>query len=173
MLLRSIVVGTAVATLMSASPLRAETSILARAGGWEAFGGTTSKGRSVCGMSQATADGRYFGVKWFDGLDTLVLQLKWRNWDILDGAQQVLTMVFDGYKPWYVTAMGVHFADGDAGLEFTINKEEVEEFASEFRNAGTLRLQFARGKAKEWVVSLAGTNAVSESFRRCTRKLKV
>ena len=153
------------------SALHAETSTIARAGNWEAFGGTTTKGRGVCGVSQTTGDGKYFGVKWFSGYDTFTLQLGWKEWNIEDGSKQDIVMIMDSNPPWRATATGFHFEDKDAGLEFTINKSEIDNFTREFRTSAALRMQYPGGNATDWVISLAGTGAVSDALQNCLRKL--
>ncbi len=171
MRLRLIAAAATSVALLVAVPLRADTSILARAGNWEAFGGTTTQGKPVCGVSQTMDDGRYVGVKFFNGDDTFTLQIGWKQWRINDGDKQAIHMTLDSNALWKATATGFHFNDGDAGLEFTINARELDEFVREFRNSSVMRLQFPGSGAQDWSVSLSGTSAVSDAFDRCRRNL--
>jgi len=154
-----------------AAPAGAETSIIARAGVWSAFGGTTNSGRAVCGVSQSAGD-RYFGVKFFAGDSTFTIQMGTKSWRIENGAKQKVQMIMDGNRAWTATGTGMHFNDGDAGLEFTINRNELDQFAAEFRASSLLRVQFMGSDASEWSLSLAGTNAVSDAFLNCIRGLR-
>ena len=94
----------------------ADTHVISRSGAWEAFGGTTTNGRAVCGMSSSVG-GRYFGLKYFAGDSTATIQLGSNTWNIDNGAKQKVTMTLDNNAPWNATATGMHFNDGDAGLE--------------------------------------------------------
>jgi hypothetical protein len=148
----------------------AATRTLARSGTWEAFGGNTTKGGGICGMSQ-DVNHKYFGLKLFAGDSTFTIQVGGKIWLAENGRKQNVVMVLDGNRPWRATATGMHFNDGDAGLEFTINRDELAEFNRQFRDAGQLRLQFPGTMAADWLVDLTGTTAVSDAFGRCTRGL--
>jgi hypothetical protein len=76
------------AVAIAAPAAEAETKVIAASGSWVAFGGTTDKGKPVCGVSQSAGD-VYFGFKFFDDNAT-----------------------------WNATATGFHFNDGDPVLEF-------------------------------------------------------
>lgn len=146
----------------------AETKNLARSGSWAAFGGTTTKGLGVCGVSGSPGD-RYFGLKQFAGYDTFTVQLQVPN--ITDGDKVGMSLQFDANKVWTATATGFHFEDGDAGLEFTINRSEANRFAYEFESASQLRIRFD-SDLPQWVMGLQGTMAVSSAFRGCIRNLQ-
>jgi hypothetical protein len=159
----------ALAVCLAAVDAAAETSLITRAGDWQAFGGTTSGGRPVCGVSQSASD-HYFGLKFFSGDSTFTVQMGAKSWRLENGAQQKLQMILDSNRPWNVTGTGMHFNDGDAGLEFTINRAELDQFAVEFRGSSTLRVQFS-SDAAEWSLSLAGSNAVTGAFLQCIEGL--
>jgi len=158
-----------VVVLMSvgvALPSQAETSLITKVGAWQAFVGKTTGGRPVCGVSQSDG-GRYFGLKFYAGDSTFTVQLGAKDWRLDNGAKQKLQMVLDGNRPWMATGTGMHFGDGDAGLEFTINRSEIDQFAAQFRTSGALRVQFTDWDAPEWSLSLAGSNAVTDAFIQC------
>jgi len=150
---------------------QAATRTLARSGTWEAFGGIATTGVAVCGMSQ-DVDHRYFGLKLFAGDSTFTIQVGGKIWLAVNGRKQNVVMALDGNRPWRAMATGMHFNDGEAGLEFIINRDELGEFNRQFRDAGQLRLQFPGTMAADWVVDLIGTRAVSDAFERCARELK-
>src|SRR5213595_2815422 len=94
----------AAATLVAAAAdVSAETKPLARAGSWQAFGGTTTKGRGVCGVSAEIAT-RYFGLKLFAGDDTFTIQMGTKQWTVTKGEKVGVTMRMDGNPVWRATA---------------------------------------------------------------------
>jgi hypothetical protein len=148
------------------APASAETNLITRAGAWQAFGGTTASGRPLCGVSQTVGE-RYFGLKYYARDSTFTVQLGSKAWRLDNGASQQLQMVLDGNHPWTATGTAMHFNDGDAGLEFTINRAELDKFAAEFRSSTQLRVQFTNWDTAEWSLSLAGSNAITDSFLQC------
>ena len=156
----------------ASSAVLADTTTLARSGAWEAFGGTTTKtNRALCGMSSET-NGHYFGLKLFSGDNTFTIQLGASTWKIENGSKQKLQMRFDGNSPWNAEGTGMHFDDNDAGLEFTVNRSELNTFMQEFRQSGTLYISFTGSNAKPWTISLNGTNSLADTFQQCNAKLK-
>jgi hypothetical protein len=151
-------------------PGLAETTLITKIGAWQAFGGTTSGGRPVCGVSQSAGDG-YFGLKFYAGDTTFTIQIGNKTWRFENGAKQKLQMTLDANRPWTATGTGMHFNDGDAGLEFTINRSEIDKFAAQFRNSTLLRVQLGGPTAEDWSVSLAGSNAVTDAFLQCIEGL--
>ncbi|MBX3501499.1 MAG: hypothetical protein KF889_18820 [Alphaproteobacteria bacterium] len=156
-----------VAIAVSAS---AETKTLARSGSWEAFGGTATDGTGVCGIS-AEPGGRYFGLKLFGGQTTFDIQMGTSQWKIEKGAKVPLTMRFDGHPIWRATATGFHFDDGDAGLQFAVHRNQMENFAREFRDSSQLRIDFKDNQFPAWILGLQGTATVNGAFQSCLRKL--
>jgi hypothetical protein len=135
-----------------AAPAGAETNILGRAGTWQAFGGTTSTSRPVCGVSQTAADGSYFGVKLFADGTTFTIQMGRKGWQIANQQKVKVDMRFDANRPWTPTATGMRFDDGASGLEFAVNRSEFDVFRLEFRNGALLHLQFE--SMPEWTIDL-------------------
>jgi hypothetical protein len=80
-------------------------------------------------------------------------------------------IVFDTNTPRDSSAVGMHFEDGDAGLEFYIEQAETENFLQEFRKSSRLLVQFPDGNFADWKLSLAGSTAVSDAYQQCLRKL--
>src|SRR5437879_2961239 len=124
----------AVVIAAAAPAAEAETKIIASSGSWVAFGGTTDKGKPVCGVSQSAGD-VYFGFKFFDGNETYTIQVGNKAWRIDNGTKLKVTMNFDGNATWNATATGFHFNDGDPGLEFTVNVKERNRFLTELGRA--------------------------------------
>ena len=170
---RKIVTALAVclAATTASSVAGAETKTLAEAGTWEAFGGTTTQGRPVCGVSQEVG-GRYFGLRLYSGGETFTIQLSTKEWKVADKAKIKVVLRFDAHNPWNATGTAFHFEDGDSGLQFHVNKSEVTQFMSEFRASTTLRLEFVGSNLADWSLSLAGTARVSDAFLTCNSGLK-
>ena len=106
-----------------------------------------------------------YGVKAF-GLSAVEAAVS-----ITDGDKVGMSLQFDANKLWTATATGFHFEDGDAGLEFTINRSEANRFAYEFESSSQLRIRFDSG-LPQWVMGLQGTMAVSTAFKGCIRNLQ-
>jgi len=166
------VVGAALVAGAVTSAALAETKPLARSGLWEAFGGTTSKGNPVCGISTGLDDGKYYGVKLFSGDKTFTIQLGWKEWKLEDKTKHSFTMRFDNNSPWRANGTGMHFDDGDAGLEITVNVDEVNQFNYEFKSSNRLYINFDTPGLASWNLSLQGTSAVSDAFQTCIRNMR-
>ncbi len=155
----------------AASGVRADTKILATAGSWDAFGGTTENGVPVCGISSDSRN-QYFGVKLFSGNQTFSIQLGGTGFEAEEKQRMKVIMVFDARSPWTAKGTGFRFSDGDPALQFTIKLEDLNTFKNEFRSASRLRVRFPDTRNADWVLSLSGTNAVYKQFDDCTRNLK-
>jgi hypothetical protein len=146
---------------------QADTTVFARAGAWQAFGGTTTDGTRVCGVSTSWPDNRYFGLKFFKGDNTFTIQLGSPKWSIDNGAKQSIVMQIDQNANWHGTATGMHFGDQTAGLQFEIARRQLAQFIEQFRHGETLYLSFPNTNASDWTATLEGTNAVTTSFMNC------
>ncbi|MFI5000940.1 MAG: hypothetical protein ACHQK9_13755 [Reyranellales bacterium] len=149
----------------------AETVTLSRAGSWEAFGGTTHSGLPVCGVS-TSGNGKYFGLKQYSGQPTFTIQVGSTDWKIADRQKATVIMRLDANTPWTAAAVGMHFSDGDPGLEYSVDKAEIDRFLVEFRNSSRLQLQFPNTGLADLAASLAGTSALTGALQDCIRKLK-
>jgi hypothetical protein len=149
---------------------RADVETIKRAGAWEAFGGTSNSGRPVCGVS-STGAGKYFGLKYFSGERTLTIQLGSKDWRIKNGATQNVMMQIDTESPWQAVATGMHFSDGDAGLEFNIRRKEVDKFMAEFRDGNQLFVRFPGSSVTDWRANLDGSDVISDTFLGCLKAM--
>jgi hypothetical protein len=160
------------AALLAASPLaQADTHALASSGSWRAFGGTTNSGRPVCGVSMNVED-RYFGVKYFSGEPTFTIQMGTGAWTVSNGEKIAVRMTFDTQSPWNASGTGMHFSDGDAGVEFDIQQGQLDAFLREFRGSARLRLEFPNRGVADWQLALAGVSVVSEAMQDCVKKIR-
>jgi len=151
---------------LAAGTAHADTSVIARAGAWQAFGGTSQDGTQVCGVSTSWPDDRYFGVKYYKGDNTFTIQLGSPEWKVEDGAKQPIVMTVDRRSPWRGNATGMHFSDS-AGLQFEISRNQLAQFIEEFRSGESLYLSFPGTTAADWTATLSGSDAVMNSFAAC------
>ena len=154
-----------------ANDVSADTNTLARAGSWEAFGGTTTNGRGVCGIS-AEISKRYFGLKYFAGNPTFTIQIGTPEWTVTKGEKIGVTMLLDNNPPWHANGTAFVFEDGDAGLQFTVKRDELDNFTREFRSSSLLKVRFEDGRFRDWTMGLEGTLVVNGAFQNCVKGLK-
>jgi hypothetical protein len=164
------------ATVLSAACLvaalaHAEVKVTASAGGWEAFGGATTNGTAVCGISKDLKE-KYFSVKLFSGRDTFTVQLSDKDWNLEKGIKYDVTMRFDQNKVWRATGVGFAFNDGDPGMEYTIRRQELGEFTREFGDSSGLVLHLAKPGFQDWTIDLTGVKDVKTAFETCNKDLK-
>ena len=159
------------AVCLAAAIAQADVKVIASDGGWEAFGGTTSNGTPVCGISEDLSE-KYFSVKLFSGNDTFTIQLADKGWNLVKGTKYDLTMRFDQNKVWRATGVGFVFDDGDPGIEYTIRRQELPEFTREFGNSSGLVLHLAKPGTQDWTIDLSGVKSVKTAFETCNKDLK-
>ena len=154
------------AMALPAGGANAEVKTFATAGGWSAFGGTSNNDRMMCGVS-TSGGGRWFGVKYFQNNDYLVVQLSKKSWTVKDGTKINVKMQFDRETPWTVKATAFHMSDGDAALEFQIARTEIATWVNEFSGGNNLYIRFPDSDVEDWKANLAGTNTISNRFGEC------
>jgi hypothetical protein len=165
-------VALAAALALGAGGALAETRTIGTFGAWEAFGGTTNDGRPVCGVSTSWRDGRYFGIKYWQGREYFTLQLIKPSWQIPAGTRIPVSLQFDQQGPWTATASGFP-ATSTAGafVEFTVPFGRLENFLREFRLANSAVMSFSSGNEPAWRLTLSGSNAASEAMNDCVRRM--
>jgi hypothetical protein len=150
----------------------AQTRTIGVFGAWEAFGGTTRDDRPVCGVSSSFQDGRYFGIKYWQGQDRFTVQLIKPSWQIPAGTRIPVAVQFDQQGAWTATASGFP-ATSSAGafVEFTVPFARLDNFLREFRFASTASVTFQSGNEPMWRLSLNGSNAASTAMDDCVRRM--
>ncbi len=149
----------------------AETRTLGRFGSWEVFGGTSDDGQPLCGVSTNLTDGRYFGLKYWNGRDRFIIQLVNPNWRLDEGLRVPVSLQFDNQSPWNANA--VAHAGGNAGafVEFNVPFGRLDQFLREFRLAEKALLTFPGGQDRPWGIGLTGSNAASQAMDSCIKAL--
>jgi hypothetical protein len=149
----------------------AQVAVFARAGAWEAFGGTTDDGKRLCGIS-TSGEGSWLGVKYFKGDNGFTIQLSSTDWTVKDGEQVKVVMRFDRLSPWAGAATGFHMSDGDAALELEVPADKLALWLREFRQSNTLLVEFPEAPdVEDWKVDLAGTTAITDRMIACMDRL--
>lgn len=145
-----------------AGSAHARTIDFASAGSWDTFGGTDDAGNEVCGMSTYWNDGRSLMIKRYSGDNYLTIQLVNPAWRIA-GDGYAMSLTFDDNSPWTGKASAMQ---GSSGLEFTVPKLRITDFISEFTASNSLAVEMG-SNAVSWQVGLAGTENVTNEFRKC------
>ena len=169
-MIRSMTIAATVLALC-AGAAQAEVKTFSRAGTWEAFGGTSNSGQSLCGVS-TEGDGKYIGVKYYRGDASLTIQISNKTWTVTNGTKIQVTMTFDDETPWKASANAFHMADGDAALQFEINEDQLDTWMAEFRRSQSLIVGFPNDKVADWRASLRGTSTIADSMAECLRAMK-
>ncbi len=159
-----------VALPLLASNVKADVTTFAHVGAWEAFGGLTNDGTPVCGVS-AEGGGRWFGLKYFKGDDSLTIQLSKDSWKVKNGTKITVTMQIDDEDPWRASATAFHMNDGDAALQFSIGSGQLAQWMQEFRGGNTLFIRFPNDNVEDWRADLTGSDAIGDAMTRCLRAM--
>ena len=144
---------------------KSDVKVVARAGGWEAFGGITSNGQAVCGVS---IEGResWFSLKYFKGDKFLTVQLGDSEWRGEAGDKVTVSMRFDDGKPWRAEATAFKL-DKETALEFTVDADNAGDWMTDFKDSDKLRIVFVDTKLPAWTANLKGANEVGEAMEDC------
>ena len=161
----------ALAAGLPAQSGHADTKVVAKAGSWEAFAGTTRGDKiGVCGIS-ATVGDRYFGLKQFAGERTFTIQMSDKSWQLKIDQDVALTLQFDVSLTWRANGTAFRFDDGDPGIQLDVGRTELDRFRREFRDSSLLRIRFG-DLLPEWQLGLQGTGAMNGPLEDCIRNLK-
>jgi len=159
------------AAAVTAPSALAQVVVFARAGAWQAFGGTNDDGKRLCGIA-TEGKGMWFGVKYFKGDNGFTIQLSSSDWKVKDGEKIRVTMRFDHLSPWSGPATGFHMSDGDAALELEIPADKLTLWLREFRQSNQLHVGFPDATdVEDWKVNVAGTTAISDRMIACMDRL--
>jgi len=166
--MRKIVVAAVIsAALVSAAS--ADTKTYYRSGAWENYGGTTSDGQPICGMSISKPDvSMALHVKWING--SVGVQAFKETWHIPEGTQVPIELGFDK-NLWGRTIATGSAAGGReyrwGTVTFGIVDASVNNFLEEFAHADKLWLRFTNGNETPWVADMVGSRNSVNSFKMC------
>jgi hypothetical protein len=148
---------------------KSEIKTLAKAGGWEAFGGVTGGGQAVCGLSIETRKS-WFSLKYFKGDKFLTVQLGDSEWSAKPGDKVTVSMRFDDGKPWRAEATAFKL-DEETALEFNVDADNVGDWMTDFKDSDKLRIVFVDTKVPSWTADLDGTREVGEAMEDCVEAM--
>lgn len=158
------------AALLPTVTAEANVITFARIAGWEAFGGVANDGQSVCGIS-TSGGGRWIGIKYYQGDNSLTIQLSKNTWQIPSGLRTKVTMQFDRESPWVATAKG-GTNNGTPFLELDLPRQNIDAFLDEFKGSGKMYVRFPdEPKIEDWVVDLVGTSAIAGKMFACIQAM--
>lgn len=169
--MKSVLINLLLAATSVTLSAHADVITYAHANGWEAFGGTSDNNTPMCGMS-SRGDGKWFGIKYFDGNEYFTIHLSDSKWRAKNGLDVTLSMQFDEESPWSATASSFHMPDGDAALEFAVSFKKIGAWVREFRDSDQLIVSFPNQSVEAWDVDLAGTNEITDHFVECLKAMQ-
>ncbi|MGA8197302.1 MAG: hypothetical protein WB902_28525 [Acetobacteraceae bacterium] len=157
--------GSAIALLMGvlSGPAAADMVVYYRAHGWDAFSGPDENGNSVCGIGMTNAaDKRSFSIRFQIGSDIVTFRAKKASWNIPSGTLLPVILQIGLDTPWNM--QGVR--NGQIA-EWSLDRNTIQTFDTQFRHARTLTLTFPSGSEPPWTIALRGSTAISNAFGRC------
>jgi hypothetical protein len=157
--------GLAIALAPAAAAAQMQTYY--HAGAWDAFSGRSDTGGPVCGIGSTNpTDNRRLSIR-FDigGTDTAVSASK-PDWSIPPNTHITVVMQIGLNTPWTLQAIG-----HDHSIDWTLDQNAIQAFDRQFRGASSMTLTFPEGNEPPWMLSLAGSAAISDTFGRCVRDL--
>jgi hypothetical protein len=137
------------------------------AGAWDAFSGRGDTGGAVCGIGSTNpTDDRRLSIR-FDigGTDTAFSASK-PDWSIPPNTHITVVMQIGLNTPWTMQAIG-----HEHRIDWTLDPNAIQTFDRQFRGASSMTLTFPDGNEPPWMLSLAGSAAISDTFGRCVRDL--
>lgn len=150
-------------TVLCGNAAFADLTTYYHVGSWDAFSGAGSDGKQVCGVGSTNpVDNRSFSLRFAGGGDSVLFQVKKPTWNIPSGTRLPVVMQIGLNTPWNVTSGG----DGQV-VEWTMDRNSMQTFDSQFRGASSMTLTFPTGNEPPWTIGLNGSLAISNAFGRC------
>jgi hypothetical protein len=152
---------------IAVAPAGAETRVYYHAGSWDAFTGSGSDGKTVCGIgSTFVGDNRSLSLRFSIGGDGVLFQAKKPNWNIPSGTQIAVVVQIGLDAPWNFQASG----KGQV-VEWLLDRSAMQSFDTQFRQAASMTVSFPAGNEAPWTMALNGSTAISNAFGRCVTDL--
>jgi hypothetical protein len=137
------------------------------AGAWDAFSGRGESGGPECGVGTTNpSGGRRLAMRFEIGGSNTTLSASKPEWSVPDNTHVTVVMQVGLNTPWTLQALG-----HDRSIEWQLDPAAMQAFDRQFRGASSLTLTFPDGNEPPWVVPLAGSTAISDTFGRCIRDL--
>jgi len=160
-ILASILTGLSVVSAM------AEVSVYFHTGSWDAFTGSATNGKLVCGVGSTNpSDNRSISMRFEIGGDVVQFQAKKPTWNIPPNTPIAVVLQIGLESPWNMQGMG----NGQM-VEWTLERMSMPIFDAQFRRSGSMTVTFPSGNEPPWTVGLNGSTAISNAFGRCVADL--
>jgi hypothetical protein len=138
-----------------------------RVGAWDAFSGKSDTGGAVCGIGTTNpSDNRRLSIRFDIGGSDTTFSAGKPDWSIPANTHITVVMQVGLSIPWTMQAVG-----NDHSIEWTLDPNAFQEFDRQFHGASSMTLTFPDGNEPPWMLSLAGSAAISDTFGRCVRDL--
>jgi hypothetical protein len=122
---------------------------------------------AAAAATATSGGGRWFGIKYFEGVPSLAIQLSKKTWTVPPGTPIDVIRQFDNESPWKARATAFHMDSGDAALEFQINRQQLRPWISEFRESTLLYVRFPSSNVEDWQANLSGTQQIADAMGQC------
>jgi hypothetical protein len=160
-ILASILTGLSVVSAM------AEVSVYFHTGSWDAFTGSATNGKLVCGVGSTNpSDNRSISMRFEIGGDVVQFQAKKPTWNIPPNTPIAVVLQIGLESPWNMQGVG----NGQM-VEWTLERMSMPIFDAQFRRSGSMTVTFPSGNEPPWTVGLNGSTAISNAFGRCVADL--
>ena len=157
----------AIVTLLSGTSAMAEVSVYYHTGSWDAFTGTATNGKLVCGIGSTNpTDNRSISMRFEIDGDLVQFQAKKPTWNIPPNTPISVVLQIGLESPWNMQGVG----NGQM-VEWTLERVSMPIFDAQFRRASSMTVTFPSGNEPPWTVGLNGSTAISNTFGRCVTDL--
>jgi hypothetical protein len=133
------------------------------AGAWDAFSGRGDTGGAVCGIGSTNpTDNRRLSVRFDIGGTDIAFSASKPDWSIPPSTHITVVMQIGLSTPWTMQATG-----HDHSIDWALDQGAIQTFDRQFRGAPSMTLTFPDGNEPPWMLSLAGSAAISDTLGRC------
>ena len=154
-------------TTLGGAPAMAEVSVYYHTGSWDAFTGTGTNGKSVCGVGSTNpVDNHSISMRFEIGGDVVQFQAKKPTWNIPPNTPISIVLQIGLESPWNMQGVG----NGQM-VEWTLERMSMPIFDAQFRRSSSMTVTFPSGNEPPWTVALNGSTAISNVFGRCVTDL--
>lgn len=153
----------ALLTAVCATAASAQMRTYYHVGSWDAFAGSGTDSKRVCGVGSTNpVDNRSLSIRFDIGGSMVSFQVKKPSWNIPANTPISVAMQIGSDAPWNVQAMG----NGQV-VEWTLDPNAMQAFDQQFRAGSAMSLTFPAGNEPPWTIGLNGSTAISNAFGRC------
>jgi hypothetical protein len=158
---------TALAIALSPAAALAQVQTYYHAGAWDAFSGRNASGGALCGVGSTNpSTNARLSIRFDIGGTDTVLSAGKPEWSVPPETHVTVVMQIGLNMPWTLQATGQ-----DHNIDWYLDPAAMQAFDRQFRSAASMTLTFPDGNEPPWIVPLAGSSAISDTFGRCVRDL--